>query len=839
MAKPTTPAFEAVNAESVKEPRIVIAFEGLPYAFSTDVTYAKIRYDDPGVFYDGTYQYDGVRPLDTNHIKTLLDRQNTKMTISQKLEQWDGKASVETYNLALIDKDSIITQLITPGFLLPEILNTKVRVYFGYKDLAFPEDYIRIFTGYVNKYTTQQGKILFDLTDPSSRRKQDLFNGVTALLTADASPSDTSIFVDSNTGLYRTILDAKGNNDATVTIGVLIGNEIMTYTNADCVSPTQINVLRGQFNTVAESHSTGDKVEAFILFIDNPITIALKLMLSGFNAPSTTDVGVRGIINTDDGFQTPDSITFDQGVDLVAQYGLTIGDYIILHDFSIPANNAVFTIASFINGNRTVTVQELGVLQQENPPTLGDLEGSADFRSKYDTYPVDAGLLLPPDDVLVSRHEELRDTFIPFDITLPVKSFESSGKTFIETHLMKPIGAYTLTQGARCSMGLTHPPLASDLTRILDNTNIVNPKEIQVVRGLDERFFYNEIFFNYGYDPVGDKFTQSFIEVDQVAIDRMHQVNSLQIDCRGFPDNPTSRTILSQRAKRLLLRYRYAAETIACQAFFGVGCLIDAGDIIVLSDSTPAQLQIPNTETGVRGVINRVMEVQERTIDVSQGKTTVKLLSNNGFSITDRYGVIAPASIVSQGIDSQTFRYQESFGARFPNQEYLKWTDYQGLVIVVHSLDYTRNATSTFKLDKSDPFLVHLDSALPFTPQVGDIMEFANYDESSAASQSAIKSPYVFISNTGIIDHATSNAVIVLTAGEGANYIAGNTCFVMSPNGTTRFSPEVKILSVIGDVVTVGPILPTSPPDFGFLAQAGDQLKLGGFKDLGQSYRFV
>lgn len=842
MSKLTTQAYDNVNNEDTKLPVIVLEIEGVPYKFSSAQAYTKIRYDDPGVFYDGTYVYDGLRPIDQTQIKQYIDRAGSQATISQKLEQWDGKASVETCSIKLVDVKGEVTKLLAPGVLLGEILNKKVRVFFGYQNVSFPEDYVRIFSGYINEYDNAQGFVNLKFTDPSSKRKQEIFNNGTTSLTANIGSGDTTIFVTSNTLIYRTILDAKGNNDTTVTIGIVIGDEIITYTNSGInVNTLQLNgVVRGAYGTIAASHSIGDQVDCFISIDDNPITIALKVMLSGWNGPCFSAIGLRGIINTDDGHTLPDSITFNQGVDLIRDYGLVEGDFITLSGSPHPSNNSAFTIAGFFNENRTVQVLETGVLLQENP----DVVTIAAFRSKYDTYPITAGIQLTTDEVNTTQHEYLRDTFIQFNFIMSQKSSESSGKTWIETHLMKPIGAYTLTQGSRISMGLTHPPLFADLSKTIDHTNVVKANEIKVNRGVNTRFFYNEISFQYAYDPLKGQFNRSLAVEDTSGQNRLQQVSTLAIDVRGLPDGPTSVSILKQRAQRLLLRYRYSAETVELKTKFGTGHTIDAGDIVILSDQVINSVQVPlikiaNSETGTRGIYDRVMEVQERSIMLTDGNAKFKLLSNNGFNLTDRYGVISPSSIIDQVTDASTFRIQTSFGGRYGSQEFLKWTKYQGLKIRVHSPDFVRNDIQTYTLDLSNELIFHTTSPLGFTPLVGDIVTLAPYDETSALSQKLVKSQFAYLSRMGTVLSGSSSTVFVLQAGQGSNYLPSDIIYVQSPNGTTRFSPEVKILTVIGDTVTVGQISAGTPTDLGFTPVAGDYVKLGNFLDLGGSYRYV
>jgi len=410
---------------------------------------------------------------------------------------------------------------------------------------------------------------------------------------------------------------------------------------------------------------------------------------------------------------------------------------------------------------------------------------------------------------------------------------------------MKPIGGYALTQGSRVSMGLTHPPLSTDLTKIIDHTNVIKPDSITVNRGVNTRFFYNEVAFSYAYDVIKGTYNKSYTVIDEDGIKRLgDQVATLNIDVQGLPDSPASVTILKQRAQRILLRYRYSAEVVKVQTKFGTGHTIDAGDIVVLSDRKINNLEVPllkitNTETGKRGIYDRVMEVQERSIKLSDGNTSLTLLSNLGFSFTDRYAVIAPSSVIDNVTDPNTFRVRPSFGARYGQDEFLKWKNYENLKIRVHSPDYTRDAQAVFTLDQSNQMIFHVVPTLPFTPQIGDIVELAPYDETSSNSQKIVKSQFTYLSYTGTVVTGLSNNVFSLQSGEGANYIPGNIIYVQSPNGDSRLSPDVKILSIIGDLVTIGAINATSAADLGFVPVTGDYMKLGGFRDGGQSYRYV
>lgn len=837
----TTDNYDTANDQNSKEPVIVLEIEGLPFIFSSAKVFTTLRYDDPGVYYDGTYIYDGLRPLDSETQKNLIDRAGSFSTISQKLEQWDGKASVETCNIKLVDKNGLVTQVCTPGVYLDEILNKKIRVFYGFQSISYPEDYLLLFKGYMNNLKMGQGNVSFVFTDPSSKRKQVLFNATTSKLTVPALTAATTLTVTSTDNFYRTITNPVGDSDPGVTIGlVLDGKEIVTFTNADIISGTQVNVVRGQFGTQAVDHDADIEVKMFIHFEDNPLSIALKTQLSGWNGPWIEDIALRGIINNDSGGTTANSITVEQGKDVERDYGLSLGDFVTISNSIVVGNNGIYTVSDIVNGGRTIVFKET-TLTQEDPPTNGNLAATAAFRSKYDVYPVTAGLGLTTDDVYVSRWEDVRNTFVPFEFKMSVPDQEASGKTWIETHLLKPIGAYSLTQGARISVGITHPPLANDLTKFIDPTNVIQAKGIEVERGLNNRFFYNEILFKYKYDSIQDEFFRTFRFVDADAQDRMQQVSVLELEMRGLDDSQNSIDIMTARAKRILQRYKFASETISLSVNFGTGHTIDAGDIVVLDDTTPPTLQIANTETGERGIYTRIMEVQERSINISQGMTKLSLLSNNGFSFSDRYAVVGPSSLMDDSFAHTTtlLKIKDSFSIKFPGAEYKKWQDYQGSVIRVHNADFSLDANTVFTLDASDPFVFHLTPALPFTPIPGMIVQFAKYDDTSASINQLVKATFAHRDPSAPIFSAASESTFVLDSGYSNRYIPGMIVYVKKLDGSFK-SPDVKIVSVIGDVVTIGGIFAQSiNSDLGFIPTAGDTMELAGFKDKGSGYRLI
>jgi hypothetical protein len=232
------------------------------------------------------------------------------------------------------------------------------------------------------------------------------------------------------------------------------------------------------------------------------------------------------------------------------------------------------------------------------------------------------------------------------------------------------------------------------------------------------------------------------------------------------------------------------------------------------------------------------MEVQERSIDVSAGQTSLTLLSNNGFNLTDRYAVVGPSSRLDPAFahTSSMIRVTESFFNT--TSEFRKWQPYIGSKIKVFKTDFSVSGETFYALDSVDQNKMILSPALGFTPDDTFIVEFSDYDASSAAINTLAKAQFCSFDASAIIASASSSAVFTVSTGLGSRYTVGMVVYVQSPD-CTRYSPDVKIISVVGDVITIGAIAEGTAANLGFTPSAGDIVQLGGFMDNGQGYRFI
>ena len=123
------------------------------------------------------------------------------------------------------------------------------------------------------------------------------------------------------------------------------------------------------------------------------------------------------------------------------------------------------------------------------------------------------------------------------------------------------------------------------------------------------------------------------------------------------------------------------------------------------------------------------MEVQNKTLSLKKGNIELSLI-NTSFDTAARFALISPCSGISSGLDQKRFVIQESFSGIFGRDEFRKWKDFAGAGILVKSPDgVTRNGVAELVSASSNTIV--LKTNLGFVPVAGDIMEFADFDQTS------------------------------------------------------------------------------------------------------------
>jgi len=837
------------NEALVKNPVIVVKIKGLNDILSSTPVGTEILYGDVDVIYGAPgLVYGGLRPYTKQNedgsistFRPYLNLDGSSLTIGQRLEPEQGKASVSLLTLSFIDYEGFMTQLISPGVLLPEILGAEIQVFLGFSNISYPQDFFEVFRGYISAVDDGPGTVNIQVSDPNIKRRQQLFYIAQSSLTGDISPSDTSIPVTSTGDFFAPIIGPDGNPNNSVHCFIQIDDEWI-----ECVpdSGTTFSVImRGARGTTADSHTSGTTVSAGIQIGDptyqvNALDMALQFMLSGWDGPWITGEPLLAIgpePDPDPGTTTTDFITLPSGVDAVQDYGLVAGEWCILQGSSHGGNNnTLFQIVRFADfesqSNRLIYVNATLTKEQDTPATIG-------FRSQYDVLPVGAGLSLTPIDVDIAQHQLIKNIFLGGngnDYIFFFSQSVDSGKDFLETQVYFPIGAYSLTRRGKLSCGYHSPPIANQNLAILNKDNVLDPQNIRPSRALNQRAFFNEIDISYNFDDAGDSLSNVVI-LDNDSLNAIGITSVLPISAQGVYAG-YSAAKLQKRAFFLLNRYKRGALMFTIKVNWKVGSTIEAGDIVTIQDY--GNLQLANFNTGERGLDYQLFEVIDRTFDLKAGNVSLKLVGGLGATIQDRFATISPSSHTDTGCTSQKVIIKDSFGALYPGNESKKWAQYIGLPIVVHSKDWTVYAQVTLlSIDATNNYLLHVTD-LGFTPPADYVVDIAAYPNSPDPTENALyKVMHVFLSPTVLVTSGTDTTHFDVGGGDIGKFKVGAPVRIHSLD----YSSDSGDLTVAG---IVGTTIQTSA-SMGFTPSAGFQVDLIGFPDFnpttntGQPYRLI
>lgn len=823
------------NAEATKNIVVIVEFEGLSTLISSSKIYKRNLYGDPGLEYgDADLVYGGL--IEVGDYRPLLDLTGGSMTISQRLEPEQGRGAISTLSLSFVDLNQYMTQLCSPGVILEDILGHPVKIYLGYQEIGFPEDYLVIFRGRVSNYTAQSGRVTLQFSDPNMARRQQIFFTPQTTLSAPITAGDTTIPVASNADFYRQILGPNGSYDPAITTYLTIGDEVIEYPASGFGTNQFTGCVRGQRGTTAASAAAGETVSCAIQIQDNAIDMALKLMLSGWNGPYTSGIEIENLGYTPDGSISPQTgvILLPVNKDADRDYGVSVGDYLTVSGASNPGNNQTVQVLQLVASGNTAN----NCIVTDGSFTI-ETNTSAVFsaRSQYDTYPPSCGVKLPATEVDVKRHQEIKATFLSSSenrLRFYINSAESSCKTFIESQIYLPISCYSLTRFGRLSMNQTRAPIAGETLQFLNGTNVLNPSNVQPTRGVNSRKFFNQI--DYTYDYLDDNSTpQTTIKtIDTNSLNVIGVSSILPINSLGTRTDLGSGPIIQRRANYLLSRYKNGAVTITIEVNWETGCLIEAGDVVAVQDD--GVLQISNFVSGSRNLGVQLFEVVNRDLDIKTGRAKLWLVSGLGSEVTDRYATISPSSVIQAGSTPTALRIADSYGGKFPGQEYRKWENYEGIRILVHNADYSTSATGTFVSSQvGDPNTLTVSGlALAASALPGLIIDVAPYSASTdKLDQSVVKAVHAFLGPTVSITSAASPTAFSVSASDIAKFQAGFPAVVHDATWTS-YSDEVLIASVDTGTNTV-----TVDESLGFTPASGYYVSLLGFADGQASYRYI
>lgn len=718
MSLPLTPNTISAISQVSKEPNIVLEIDGVEtiYGAITIRRYAIIGDDlvigepgiDPGAFYIG-----GLAELIGQDNAISLNE--TTSSIRQSLTIDKGQAgSISNMSVALIDNGDI-TKLVTPGNMLPDILGAKCKVFLGFSNVAWPDDYVTIFRGVITEVSSDAGKIILQINSPEDKKKGSLFPRVNVKLPASINASVTSITLSNVTGLFQKITGPSGAVDTGFETYVRIDDEIIKFSTI--AGNTLNGCVRGQLNTVAASHAADAEVSSYYVITGNCVDIALKLLASGFNGYFRSGLAVASFGQVESVI-TPNAVYFDT-IDLAAKYNIQVGDYVTTTGATNGANNftlrAIEEIVSVDSGSYLVVGGAPLVIESDSPAVMS-------VRSQYDVWP--DGVTLDNDEIDFDEHLRLKRLFLSnFDYTIYLKDTIDNATDFIETEIYSPVAAYSLPRKTRASIGYHIGPIPGQDIKVIDENAVKSASKTKLTR-TTARNFYNEIVYRFDESVLEDKFQTGVITISATSKNQIKTANkTLTISSKGLRSTEQGEAIAISQSNRRLNRYRFAAESLKLSVTFDVGFNLEVGDIVVYDGTN---LALPDIKTGSKGIAPRLFEISNKDINIKTGDVSLELLDTN-FAGSGRYCLMSPSSLIAGAASTSQFTIKPSYSARFGTAEYRKWEQLSGASVRVRNADFSV-VGSTVLVGISFNTLT-VSPALSFTPSADMVFELTDYDD--------------------------------------------------------------------------------------------------------------
>jgi hypothetical protein len=146
--------------------------------------------------------------------------------------------------LNLIDKDGKITELISPGVVVDDILGRKATVYLGFQDTAFPQDFIVVFNGIIDEVSAGSN-IVLNIAHPEARKRSEIFQPRVTKLASSAnfrSAVIQSIKYQTRRGVVGTVtVEYTNTGTAGSEVVTVVGNAISIAIQSGVSTATQLS----------------------------------------------------------------------------------------------------------------------------------------------------------------------------------------------------------------------------------------------------------------------------------------------------------------------------------------------------------------------------------------------------------------------------------------------------------------------------------------------------------------------------------------------------------------------------------------------------------------------
>lgn len=165
-------------------PSLVAKVDGYDTVFANIEIKKFIRIGDPNLYIGDDWFIGGFRLLD-DQAPYISFSQGTTTRITQKLDPSRGQgSSISQMQLAILDYNGFMTELVSPGKVLTDVIGRRVTIYLGARESSWPEDYNVIFRGVIQEIDCAQNVVYLSLSNTEEKKRISALPKITSEVAA-------------------------------------------------------------------------------------------------------------------------------------------------------------------------------------------------------------------------------------------------------------------------------------------------------------------------------------------------------------------------------------------------------------------------------------------------------------------------------------------------------------------------------------------------------------------------------------------------------------------------------------------------------------------------------
>lgn len=285
-------------------PVLVLEIDGLPVVSSGSLTKA-INFDDPDFVFDMGERFDSL--VKNRDILLLVDMKSSTTSLTQQMNQTNGLIGAQNYTISLVDFGGIVTEWITPGVRLDDILGKKAKVYFTVEGCQHPQDSLPLMFGFVEGYTSAAASVEKHISSVEKLKQSDvLLPTATEILDFPAFTTTVASNVPEGTGNIP-VTNISGFPDpgnpfylgpgARFRYLVKIGSDIMSYSSI--AGSELVYKMGAEAVMIHRAISAGETISLYRV-IDADFTEMIQLKDASMLVGPTADPSFESYVMIDD-----------------------------------------------------------------------------------------------------------------------------------------------------------------------------------------------------------------------------------------------------------------------------------------------------------------------------------------------------------------------------------------------------------------------------------------------------------------------------------------------------------------------------------------------------------